>query len=387
MKKYILNVIVKTKSGEIMKKFDCIVIGGGIAGVSAALSLARNKLSTLLIEKQCILGGLATSGLINWYEPLCDGKGTQLLYGNALELFNLATEYGATFDKDWINKGKGKGRLASFFNHNIFIAALTNLLIDEGVEIMFDTIFTNVNINNNKIESIDIENIDGKSTIYCNYIVDATGTAQVFKCANLPLRKGKNYLSFYAHKAGNTNSDQYLRNWDIYGANMSGDNQPENVELLCGDSNKDVNTYIIESHKIFYQEVKNNNRGLDITSIPHMPQFRMICSIVGEDTIDDSRKNKVIENSITKFGYFLEPGNTFELTYGSLYNKNISNLFAAGRIISSIDSGWDAIRVIPVAALSGEVVGEAISLLSKNNKENYSLDINLLKNKMQKKGR
>ena len=48
------------------EKYDCVIIGGGIAGVSAALSLARNNLSTLLIEKQCVLGGLATSGLINW---------------------------------------------------------------------------------------------------------------------------------------------------------------------------------------------------------------------------------------------------------------------------------------------------------------------------------
>ena len=99
---------------------------------------------------------------------------------------------------------------------------------------------------------------------------------------------GKNYLSFYAHKAGNITSDQYLRVWDIYGANMNGFNQPENVELLCGNTNKDINTYIVESHKIFYQEVKNNNRGLDVTSIPHMPQFRMINSIVGEQTITNN---------------------------------------------------------------------------------------------------
>ena len=366
---------------KMNKKYDCIVVGGGIAGVSTALTLTRNNLKVLLIEKQCVLGGLATSGLINWYEPLCDGKGTQLIFGNALELFKLATEYGATFDQNWLINGKGNGRLASFFNHNIFAVALTNLLVKEGVEIMFDTIFTNVNINNKKIESIDIENIDGKNTIYCDYIVDASGSAQVFKCANLPIRKGSNYLSFYAHKAGDLNSNQYLRVWDIYGANMIGDNQPTHVGLLVGDNNEDINTYIIESHKLFYSEVKNKNRGLDVTSIPHMPQFRMIASIIGEDTIDDTRKNISVENSITKFGYFFEPGNTFDLTYGSLYNKNISNLFAVGRIISSENSGWDAIRVIPIAALSGEIVGEAISILSKESQENDKLNINLLKEK------
>ena len=72
------------------KKFDVVIIGGGIAGVSAAITLSRNNFKVLLVEKQCILGGLATSGLINWYEPLCDGKGTQLIFGVAEELLKLA---------------------------------------------------------------------------------------------------------------------------------------------------------------------------------------------------------------------------------------------------------------------------------------------------------
>ena len=86
----------------MLKKYDCIIIGGGIAGISCALTLARNNIKVLLVEKQCILGGLATSGLINWYEPLCNGKGTQLIYGNALELLKLASEYGATLDDNWL---------------------------------------------------------------------------------------------------------------------------------------------------------------------------------------------------------------------------------------------------------------------------------------------
>jgi len=53
--------------------FDVIVVGGGVAGVTAAVSAARNGVSVLLIEKSVNLGGLATEGLISWYEPLCDG--------------------------------------------------------------------------------------------------------------------------------------------------------------------------------------------------------------------------------------------------------------------------------------------------------------------------
>lgn len=362
------------------KKYDVVIIGGGIAGVSAAITLSRNNFKVLLVEKQCILGGLATSGLINWYEPLCDGKGTQLIYGIAEELLVLAAEYGATLDKNWMEKHHGEGRYATFFNHNIFAVALTNLLVNNGVDIYFDTLFTNVNIENNRIKSVVLQTVEKEEVIECDYVVDATGTAKVFSSCNLPLRNGQNYLSFYVHKAGETTSNQYLRNWDIYGSNMVGVGQPSDVELLVGDTLDDVNKYIIKSHEIFYKGVKQEKRGLDVTSIPHMPQFRMINSIVGEQTITTYDKNKTDENNIAKFGYFAEPGNTFEIPYGSLYNKKIENLFAVGRIISASGQGWDAIRVIPVAALTGEIVGNAISLL--NGRANYNLNVKELKTKM-----
>ena len=45
------------------KRYDVIVVGGGVAGVSAAVSAARNGASTLLVEKQINLGGLANMAM------------------------------------------------------------------------------------------------------------------------------------------------------------------------------------------------------------------------------------------------------------------------------------------------------------------------------------
>ena len=81
---------------EVIQKqgYDVIVIGGGVAGVAAAVASSRNGAKTLLVEKQINLGGLATVGLISWYEPLCDGKGKQLVYGIGEELIKLSVQYG-----------------------------------------------------------------------------------------------------------------------------------------------------------------------------------------------------------------------------------------------------------------------------------------------------
>ena len=54
---------------------DVIVAGGGVAGVAAALSVARAGKKVLLLEKANLLGGLATIGLINLFVPMCNGRG------------------------------------------------------------------------------------------------------------------------------------------------------------------------------------------------------------------------------------------------------------------------------------------------------------------------
>ena len=78
---------------EFKGDYDVIVVGGGIAGISASVSAARRGANVLLIEKQVNLGGLATGGLISWYEPLCDGEGNQMIYGIAEELIELSVQY------------------------------------------------------------------------------------------------------------------------------------------------------------------------------------------------------------------------------------------------------------------------------------------------------
>lgn len=45
------------------------------------------------MEKSVLLGGLATAGLISWYEPLCDHQGEQMIGGIAEELLRLSIAY------------------------------------------------------------------------------------------------------------------------------------------------------------------------------------------------------------------------------------------------------------------------------------------------------
>jgi len=103
------------------KKYDVIVVGGGVAGVAAALEASRSGLKTALLEKTILWGGLATSGLVPVYEPLCNGIGKQVTFGIAEELLKISIKYGPdNLSKEWSGKNKNAGSRSQHRYQTVF---------------------------------------------------------------------------------------------------------------------------------------------------------------------------------------------------------------------------------------------------------------------------
>ncbi len=129
-----------------MPATDVIVVGGGLAGVAAAVAAARGGAKALLMEKTVTLGALATQGLISWYEPLCDGEGKQMIHGIAEELIRLSVKYGfEDMPLEWggvSTPRKNCHRYATHFSPHIFALALIEYLEENGVALRLDTLAT-----------------------------------------------------------------------------------------------------------------------------------------------------------------------------------------------------------------------------------------------------
>ena len=74
-----MSLVEEKLSTPVVDSADVLVVGGGVAGVAAAVAARRQGADVMILEKTALFGGLATNGLISWYEPLCDGQGTQLI--------------------------------------------------------------------------------------------------------------------------------------------------------------------------------------------------------------------------------------------------------------------------------------------------------------------
>ena len=54
--------------------YDIVIVGGGMAGLSAALAAAKNSAKTLLVERHPYTGGAFTAGMVLHIAGLVDHR-------------------------------------------------------------------------------------------------------------------------------------------------------------------------------------------------------------------------------------------------------------------------------------------------------------------------
>lgn len=382
---------------EVKQEYDVVVVGGGVAGAAAALAAAREGASVILLEKAALLGGLATIGLINWYEPLCDGKGKKLIGGIGEEFLHASIKYCQdTLPADWREKGESDGeskRYTTHFSPNAFAIALFELLIDAGVTVRYDTLATYPQMDGDICTGVLSETKTGCEYYPCKIVIDATGDAQVFYRAGCECEDGTNWMSFVSHyrKFDETLKPDMLamRRWKVSGSGMTGKGQPEGFKPIAGVTSDEVNLHIQTGQKILISQLKTMDRNAgELTQLPMMPQFRTIRRIVGDFTLEESNMYQSFEDSIGAFADFRPSRRTqwYEVPYRTLYTSKLPNMLAAGRIISSTGEAWNASRVIPVAVMTGEACGTAAALAVKNGVSVPNVDVNELRALLTKNG-
>ncbi len=352
---------------------DVIVAGGGVAGVAAALAVARAGKKVLLLEKSNLLGGLATIGLINLFVPMCNGRGKQIIFGMAEEFLRLSVKYGYdSIPPEWKNgepKHPTNVRYIANYSPQIFALALTELLQEEGVEILFDCLAAKPVMNGGHCEGLLLESKSGREFYKAGIVIDTTGDADLLFRSGMPTVQGKNYFTYVGHTITLENCKKAFEANDIRlalgscaggTANLYGHNHPEGMKFFSGTTVEDVTDFLIRNQRLLLEKIKKENRtSRDIVTLPTMPQLRTTRRIDGDYTLLESDKYRHFEDSIGAIGDFERRDFLYEIPYRTLIRSGYDNLITAGRSASADGYAWDVVRVIPPAIITGQAAGTA----------------------------
>lgn len=389
------------RSFTAKKEYDVIVAGGGVAGCAAAYRAAARGKSVLLLEKANILGGLATTGLVDYFVPMCNGRGKQIIFGLAEKWLRGSADCGYdTIPEPWKNGEPTvptERRYIQRFSAYIFAMYLLEELCSQGVDVLFDCIATEPvpDESGNGCRGVIVLSKAGLEMYGCRMLVDTTGDADLLRKTNVPVKSGENFFTYCikmvsldgCRRAIDENDIFKLYSYEFGGdINLFGDNQPSDVPRWSGLSAEEVSDYLIRNQRLVYAKMKasaSERKTRDIAKIPMMPQFRTTAHIVGDYSLRVFDAYRHFDDSVCAINDFEHRDHLFEVPLRCLARRDARNVVTAGRSADGTGYGWDLLRVIPPAILTGEAAGEAASLAIETKKAVADVDIRTLQKRLE----
>lgn len=166
---------------QLKQEYDVVVIGGGTAGVSAAIQAGRAGVRTLLVEKNAMLGGTMTVGGVNapaqffaWGQQITGGIGWELVR-RTLE------ETGHPVPTPESSRDTIKPRHVTM-DKVIFSALCDQAVVDANVDLLFHAMLASATFVDD-MWILDICTKAGLRRTSANVLIDTTGDANVASLA------------------------------------------------------------------------------------------------------------------------------------------------------------------------------------------------------------
>ena len=401
---------LKIKPLEV-KKFDLVVVGGGMAGICAAVAAGRQGLKVALIQNRPVLGGNNSS-------EVRVHLGGQVNVGKYPNLGNLVREFGPTKE--------GNARGAENYEDSLKIAFVK---AEENVSLFLNYHAFEVKMTNkNSIESIKVKNIiNSEELVFRSPIfIDCTGDGTIGYLSGADYSQGiepfETYKENRAPKSFQNRTMGASVQWNTiktvgltnfpefeYGVKFNEDNCEKITmgewtwetgmnydQINQFERIRDYGMLVVYSNWSFLKNHLNNNekfRDLELGWVAYIAGKRESRRLLGDLILTQNDLDNYIEypdrtaastwtidlhypDSLNSIKF---PGEEFKSTakhtkiypypvpYRCLYSRNINNLLMAGRDISVSHIALGTVRVMRTTAMLGEVTGLAASLCKKHN--------------------
>lgn len=413
-------------------KYDLIVVGGGFAGVCAAMEAGRKGLKVLLIDKNNCLGGAASNCLVipfmnYWTKDPETGENKVLTGDLFMEIVGELKKLGGLHENN------------KTFDEEILKLVLNRMCLKYGVELLFNSNVVGVEKADGVIHSVKVWGKSRMMEFSADFFVDATGDAELSAQAGCGYRVGREEdglcqpmtLSF---RMGGIDvpvmrENRALMN-SLYKEFQSKGliKNPREDILLFFTLHEGVvhfNTTRVVKHdptdpmavtraelmareQVFemYHFLKENIPGFEnsyVFSTALQIGIRESRMVEGEYTltVEDLKSLARFDDAIAVANYDIDihnpegagtshyyfgAGEWYQIPYRCLLPKACTNLLVAGRCISSTHEAQASYRIMPYCAELGQAAGAAVSLAVKDGTTLRGVDIQKLQSILRSEG-
>lgn len=168
---------------------DVVVVGGGPAGINAAIAAGRCGAATLLIERYGFLGGMSTAALVYPWMTFHTMDGKQAIAGIAQEIVDRLRTLNAS--PGHVRDTCGFVHTITPFHPEIYKVLVIDMLKEAGVKLLLHSFVDEVKTSGDHIESVRITTKSGPISVRAKMFVDTSGDADVAYLSGAPCLQGR----------------------------------------------------------------------------------------------------------------------------------------------------------------------------------------------------
>jgi 2-polyprenyl-6-methoxyphenol hydroxylase-like FAD-dependent oxidoreductase len=401
----------------VLKRTDMLVVGGGTAGVSAAVAAARAGAEVTLVERYGSLGGLATGGLIALLLTLDDGQGRQVIGGLCQETTERLTAAGGAFhppasewgsdDPELLAKYFGWGliwggsgahhrvRYSVAFDPEVLRQVLFELVREAGVDLLLHMWGADAIVEDDRVSGVVFQSKAGRRAILADVVIDASGDADVLASAGCATEQVRVHPWLWFRLGGATDVEAALAS----GRGCFRTPNPGVVLFPWGSmasidrtidptDPRDLTFAEVECRRLVMEEVRRLRDEVPALRDAHLCNVATQLGItesrrlVGRFVLTRDRMNVDADDAICITGHWTKYGAVYAIPYRCLQTREFANLLAAGRMISVDHRVHHATKEIPACMAVGEAAGQAGALALGHGGDARAVDVATLRRRL-----